>query len=483
MDLLSLPATALRERLLGRHLSSVELLDATLGRIAAVNPAVNAVVAVDPERARSAAAESDRRIAAGEARPLEGLAITVKDSFDVAGLRSTAGAAPYRERVPDTDAAAVARLRAAGAVILGKSNVPAFTADFQAYNGIYGVTNNPWDIARSPGGSSGGAAAAVAAGMSAFELGSDLGGSIRWPAQACGVFGLKTSWNLVPLWGHVPPTPERRMARNPDLVVAGPLARSAADLDLVLPVLAGPHGDPRLTTPLAPPRVASPRGLRVALWADDPFAPAEAAVRAAVRRAAGLLAEAGAIVDETARPSLRFEDAFEVFSLLNHAIVASSLPPRVRARLQQAAATVAPGDLSHRALQARGARMTPGLYQEVRARKQRLAAAWARFFERVDVVLCPPAPVLAIPHDHGPDVHARTLAIDGATRPYMDFLIWASLATVADLPAAVAPVMRSPEGLPAGVQIIAARGEDRSAVAVAAMLEALGCRFEPPPGA
>jgi amidase len=483
MDLLSLPATALRERLLGRHLSSVELLDATLGRIAAVNPAVNAVVAVDPERARSAAAESDRRIAAGEARPLEGLAITVKDSFDVAGLRSTAGAAPYRERVPDTDAAAVARLRAAGAVILGKSNVPAFTADFQAYNGIYGVTNNPWDLARSPGGSSGGAAAAVAAGMSAFELGSDLGGSIRWPAHACGLFGLKTSWNLVPLWGHVPPAPERRMARNPDLVVAGPLARSAADLDLVLPVLAGPRDDPRLMTPLAPPRAAAPKGLRVALWVDDPFAPAEAAVRAAVRRAAGLLAEAGAIVDETARPSLRFQDAFEVFSLLNHAIVASSLPPRVRARLQQAASSVAPGDLSHRALQARGARMTPGLYQEVRARKQRLMAAWARFFERFDVVLCPPAPVLAIPHDHRPDVHARTLDIDGAARPYMDFLIWASLASVADLPAAVAPVMRGAAGLPAGVQIIAAPGEDRSAIAVAAMLEALGCRFEPPPTA
>ena len=483
MDLLSLPATALRERLLGRHLSSVELLDATLGRIAAVNPAVNAVVGIDPEPARIAAADSDRRIAAGEARPLEGLVITVKDSFDVAGLRSTAGAAPYRERVPDTDAAAVARLRAAGAVILGKSNVPAFTADFQAYNGSYGVTNNPWDLARSPGGSSGGAAAAVAAGMSAFELGSDLGGSIRWPAHACGLFGLKTSWNLVPLWGHVPPAPERRMARNPDLVVAGPLARSAADLDLVLPVLAGPREDPRLLTPLAPPRAPSPKGLRVALWADDPFAPAEAAVRAAVRRAAGLLAEAGAIVDETARPSLRFEDAFEVFSLLNHAIVASSLPPRVRARLQQAAASVAPGDLSHRALQARGARMTPGLYQEVRGRKQRLTAAWARFFERFDVVLCPPAPVLAIPHDHRPDVHALTLDIDGATRPYMDFLIWASLATVADLPAAVAPVMRSPAGLPAGVQIIAAPGEDRSAIAVAAMLEALGCRFEPPPPA
>ena len=183
---------------------------------------------------------------------------------------------------------------------------------------------------------------------------------------------------------------------------------------------------------------------------------------------------------DEARP-VRFEEAFEVFSLLNHAIVAASLPPKVRDRLQKAAADFAPGDLSHRALQARGARMTPGLYQQVKARKQRLEAQWARFFERYDVVLCPPAPTVAIPHDHGPDVHARTIDIDGVERPYMDFLCWAAPATSADLPAAVAPVWRNAQGLPAGVQIIAAKAEDRTAIAVAAMLEAMGCLYEPPP--
>jgi amidase len=169
-----------------------------------------------------------------------------------------------------------------------------------------------------------------------------------------------------------------------------------------------------------------------------------------------------------------------VFSLLNHAIVAASLPPRVRDRLQRAAASFAPDDLSHRALQARGARMTPGLYQQVKARKQRLGHIWARFFEHFDVVLCPPAPVLAIPHDAGPDIHARTLDLDGVTRPYLDFLSWAAPATSADLPAVAAPVMRV-GGLPAGVQIIAGHGRDRTAIAVAGMLEALGCRYEPPP--
>lgn len=479
MDLTS-PAHLLRDRLRAREVSAAELLEATLRRIETVNPAVNAVVGADADLARASAAESDRRLAAGAARPLEGLVVTVKDAFDVAGLRSTAGAAAYKDRIPTVDAAPVARLRNAGAVILAKSNVPTFVSDFQSYNPVYGTTNNPWDLTRSPGGSSGGAAVAVATGMSAFELASDLGGSARWPAHACGIFGLKTTWGLVPSWGHVPPPPERRTARNVDVMVAGPMARSAADLDLVLPVLAGPR-DPTVSTPLAPPRRTDPRGLRVALWVDDAFAPAQAGVAAAVRRAAALLAEAGAIVDEAARPAVRFEEAFEVFSLLNHFIVAYGLPPKIRLRLQKGAAAASPNDLSHRALQARGARMTPSLYHQTTLRKRRIERQWARFFESYDVMLCPPAAVVAIPHDHHPDVHARRLDIDGAGVPYLDLLKWGSLASGAELPAAAVPVMRTAEGLPAGVQVIAAKGEDRTAIAVAAMVEAMGCRYEAPP--
>ena len=351
-------------------------------------------------------------------------------------------------------------------MIVAKSNVPTFVTDFQAYNPVYGTSNNPWDLARSPGGSSGGAAAAVATGMAAFELASDLGGSARWPAHACGIFGLKTSWGLVPTWGHVPPPPERRTARNVDVMVAGPLARSAADLDLVLPILAGPR-DATVSTPLREPRRTDPKGLRVALWVDDAFAAAQGEVTAGVRRAAGLLAEAGAIIDERARPAVRFEEAFEVFSLLNHFIVAYGLPPKIRLRLQQGAASASPNDLSHRALQARGARMTPSLYHQTTLRKRRIERQWARFFESHDVVLCPPAPVVAIPHDHAPDVHARRLDIDGAAVPYLDLLKWGSLASGADLPAAAVPVTRTAAGLPTGVQVIAAKGEDRTAIAVA----------------
>lgn len=478
---LTASATALRQALLARRFSATDLLEATFARIDALNPHLNAIVTEDRAAARIMAKASDARIAEGRARPLEGLPITIKDAFDVAGLPSSGGLPAYRERVPTEDAATVARLRAAGAVIIGKTNVPVFSGDFQSYNPAHGVTNNPWDEARSPGGSSGGAAVAVATGMSAFELGSDLGSSIRWPAHACGVFGLKTSWGLVSTWGAIPPPPERRTPRNADLMVAGPITRAAEDLDLILPVIAGPR-DTALPAPsLAEPRRTSAKGLRVALWADDPFAPVDKEVSDAVREAARRLAEAGAIVDETARPSVRFADAFEVYALLNHAVVAYGLPPKVRARIQAQASRFSPNDLSHQALQARGARMTPGLYQQIDQRRRAQKRQWASFFSRYDVVLCPPAPVAAIPHDHGPDIHARRLIVNGEPRPYLDFLLWAALATGADLPALSAPVMHSRDGLPLGAQIIAPFGEDRTAIAVGAMLEGLGSRFTPPP--
>lgn len=478
---LTASATALRAALLARRFSATELLEATFARIDALNPRLNAIVAQDREAARAMALASDARIAAGTARPLEGLTITIKDAFDVAGLPSAGGLPAYRERVPSEDAAAVARLRAAGAVIIGKTNVPVFSGDFQSYNPAHGVTNNPWDEARSPGGSSGGAAVAVATGMSAFELGSDLGSSIRWPAHACGVFGLKTSWGLVSTWGAIPPPPERRTPRNADLMVAGPITRAADDLDLILPVIAGPRDVAHASAPLPEPRFIDAKGLRVALWADDPFAPVDSQVSDAVREAARRLAEAGAIVDETARPSVSFADAFEVYALLNHAVVAYGLPPKVRARIQAQASRFSPNDLSHQALQARGARMTPGLYQQIAHRRLAQKRQWARFFARYDVVLCPPAPVAAIPHDHTPDIHARRLLVNGEPRPYLDFLHWAALATGSDLPALSAPVMLSREGLPLGVQIIAPFGEDRTAIAVGAMLERAGSGFAVPP--
>ena len=479
MDLLTLPASDLAARLARREIGAAELLEAALARVAALNPALNAVVTRDAEGARRAAAGSDRRLAAGEGRALEGLPITVKDAFDVAGLRSTAGTGRHAERVPEHDAAAVARLRAAGAGLIGKSNVPAVSGDFQAFNALFGTTRNPWDPDRSPGGSSGGAAAAVATGMSAFELGSDFAGSIRWPAHACGLFGHKPSWGLVSTRGHVPPPPGTRV--ESDFSVAGPLARSAADLGLVLDTIAGPAALDGVRPHLEAARRTTPAGLRVALWADDPLAPVDAPVRAGVERAAALLARAGAAVSERARPDFSFADAFEAFALFNHAIVSAGLKPEARERLAAEAGRFAPGDRSHQALQARGAKLDAATWAALQARRRAIRAAWERFFEEIDVMLCPPAPVPAIPHDHVPDFHARALTVNGESRPYFDFLVWSLLATLPGLPAAVAPVGLTAEGLPVGVQIIAAAGADRTALAVASMLESLGCRYQPPP--
>jgi amidase len=476
-------AANLRAALIQRQFSARDLLDATLSAIEHLNPALNAIVCEDAASAWRAAALSDERIAQGNPRLLEGLPITIKDCFEVAGMPTTAGAPAFKDYIPPEDASAIARLRRAGAVIVGKTNVPIFAGDFQTFNSVYGTTNNPWDASFSPGGSSGGAAAAVATGMSALELGSDLGGSIRWPAHCCGIFGLKTTWNLISTYGHIPPVPEMRLERNPEIVIAGPLARSAADLALALDILAGPRDPsvPAKTLPCA--RKTSPKGLRVALWCDEPCAPVDATVWQAVREAALMLEKAGAIIDPAARPAFPFEEAWEVFAVLSHALVAAGLPEKVRERLVSGEHNYVKGDLSHRALQMRGINLTIPDLLDLQARRRHLREEWGQFFETTDVVLCPPAPTGAIRHDQGRDPHARSIVVNGAERPYFDLMVWACLASGAGLPAAVAPVMLGPDGLPRGVQIIAAPFEDHTAIACAAMLEALGAGFRAPPRA
>jgi amidase len=468
-DLLLLPATRLRRKLRAREISSVELTKASLARIDEVNPRLNALVALDPAGALAAAAESDQRLARGEARPLEGLPVSIKDAFNVLGFTASVGAPALRERRPEADAPAVARMRNAGAVFLGKSNTPVFASDFQTYNPVHGVTNHPLDPAFSPGGSSGGAAAAIASGMSSLELGSDLGGSLRWPAHACGIFGHKSTWGLVSTHGSAPPPPHKVLLRDADCLVAGPLARSAEDLAMMLEVIAGPRAGAR-RTPLKPARRSDAKGMRVALWASDPFAPTDSSVSAAVVEAARRLADMGAHVDAAGRPGFSFAEAFELFALYNHGIVAYGLPVKLRDRLAATASQYAKGDLSHRALQARGARLTPGDYRDMALRRLALQRQWARFFERFDVVLCPPAPVGPIRHDHRPDVHQRTIEVDSVARPYLDFLQWSALASGPGLPATAAPVGLAPDGLPRGVQIIAGIDEDLTAIAAAAMI-------------
>jgi amidase len=482
-DPLLMPVSRQIALLRSGRLSASELMNLTVQRIAALNPALNAIVHLDVESGRTAALLADARFRRGEARPLEGLPITIKDAFDVAGMPSTGGSPSLKERVPVVDAVAVQRLRDAGAIIIGKTNVPVFSGDFQTYNPMHGVTNNPWNTACSPGGSSGGAAAAVATGMSSFEIGSDQGSSIRWPCATNGIHGLKTSWGLVSNWGIIPPPPEKRTERNTELVVIGPMTRHAADLDLLLPILSGPRNAAVAGATLPPPRKTDPTGLRVAVWLDEAIAPVDRSVTEGVRHAAKLLADQGAIIDETARPAVRFEDAYEIFALLNHWLVGYGLPPRIRDKIAGQSGQFAPGDLSHRALQARGMRMTPSFYQEVDSRRKRMIRQWASFFTRWDVILCPPAPVSTLKHDHEPNIMARALDVNGGKRPYLDFLHWAALAAGGNLPATVAPAGFTPDGMPRGVQIIGPMMEDLTPIAVSQMLETLQGGFRVSPAA
>lgn len=467
-------ATDLRSALLAREISARELVAAAIAAIERFNPALSAVVVTDFEGALRAADDSDRRLAAGTARPLEGLPSTIKDSFAIAGWPTASGVPALKDYRPAEDAVAVARLRNAGAIVLGKTNVPLLTADLQTYNSVYGRTSNPWNLATSPGGSSGGAAVAVATGMAALELGSDLAGSIRWPAHCCGIFGLRTTSGIIPTSGHIPPMPGPMRAALDEIAVAGPLARSAADLVLALDVLFQQSGLALEARAVAPP------GLRVAVWLDEPFSPVDSTVADAVGKAALLLERAGATVDPRARPEVSFAECWEVFALLCHRTIASAMPDETRGRIAASARGYEPEDRSHRALQARALALDPAEQALLESRRLRLREAWRRFFERFDVLLCPPASVGPIPHDESPDPFARQIFVDGEPRPYFDLMHWAALASAAGLPAAVAPMMLGEDGLPRGVQIIAGAGEDRKAVAVAAILETLGPGFQPP---
>ncbi|MCI4679279.1 amidase [Rhodoblastus acidophilus] len=458
--------------------SAREAFDAVWERILARNPQINALAAYDYESAREQAAEADRSYARGAARPLEGLPITIKDSFETAGLLTACGDEALAEHIPRQDAAAVARLRAAGAIILAKTNVPRLTADFQTHNALFGVTCNPWDLALTPGGSSGGAAAAVAAGLSAFDLASDLGGSIRWPAQACGLFGLKPSWGRISLAGHIPPLPTVRLKNPPDLAVAGPLARSASDLGLVLSLTASAEN----AAPAA--RGKKPDDLRLALWLDPDFAPVDRDVEAGILLAAEVFRDAGAAVVE-ARPDFSFQDAFEIYVLLNFAIGFAGTPAEDRARFAAEAKSFATDDISYYALRARAAKMDAATFSRLTERRAAINAAFAEFFKDYDAILCPPAPCLAFPHDFAPDPFARRLPTSAGPLPYHDLLKWASLASLSLLPAVVAPVaLTSAKGkdrvLPTGVQIICARDDDRTAVALAGLIEKATGGFRAP---
>ena len=449
-------ATELTSAIRRGEIKSLDLLNIYLARIQRYNKDINAIVAQDIAAARGRAAEADKALAQGQNwGPLHGLPLTVKDVFEVVGMPTTSGDPFLKDYMPQHNAIVVQRLIDAGAIIFGKTNVPYHAMDIQSYNKIYGTTNNPWELSRTPGGSSGGSAAALAAGFTPLELGSDIGGSVRIPANYCGVFGHKTTFGLVPRYGHIPPMPGRvppNVMSTMPLFVVGPLARSADDLELALEVLTTP-GSPDESdnrSDLLPPRRQKFSDYRVAVWFSDsnPAAQIDADVLATLQKTVEKLRGAGLEIDEEERPGIDlWENNLIWFEILNQMMV-GALP------------------------------LDEGLVE----RQKKQQAMWAEFFERYDVLLAPVSPTVAFPHNHKEPFGSRRMVINGQEKPYTDNFAWTLMAVVSGLPATVAPVGLSDSGLPVGVQIIGAKFEDRTTIDFARGLSELTGGFVAPPG-
>jgi amidase len=465
-------AGELLKALADRRASSRELVDAAIARIEALDPKINAVVVRDFDRARAAADLADAALARGERRPLLGLPMTVKEMFNVAGLPTTWGFPKVKGWQPQADALVIQRLKAAGAIILGKTNLPIRLADWQSYNEVYGTTNNPWDLGRSPGGSSGGSAAALAAGYVPLEFGSDIGGSLRAPAHFCGVFSHKPSLDLVPQRGAGPPqTPE--ISVRGDLAVIGPMARSAADLALQLGVVAGPDewaDGIGYKLALPPSRHDKLADFRVLVIDVHPLCPTAADVAGALNGLADRLAKLGvSVVRKSAKmPDLALTS--RVYRQLLSASFSVDLPPELRERVEAAAKVLPPDDQSLSAWGLRGLMISHQEWIHKRRIRAGVRARWQVLFQEVDVMLCPPMPTVAFPHDHSPQF-ARQLDVDGKKVPYNDQSVWAGLATLNGFPATTVPIGHSPEGLPIGMQVVGGYLDDHTTLAFASLFE------------
>jgi amidase len=413
-DLAFRGAAELADSICKRKISSREMLDHYLARVERLNPKLIAIVTLDAERARKRADAADDALARGENwGPLHGVPITVKDAIETAGIRTTAGAPMFSNHVPAKDAVSVARLVSAGAVLFGKTNTPIFAGDHQTYNEIFGTSNNPWDLTRSPGGSSGGAAAAIAAGLTGLELGSDLGGSIRGPAHFCGVYGLKPTHGLIPMRGYLPGSPGS--LSEADIVVVGPIARASEDLDLALSVLAAPSDERKIAwrVELPPPRRNSIREYRVAAWLDDAASPIDSEVRGRLEAAVDALRRADVKVDDKARPELDFARAFHTFDCLRLAVRGGRLAPEQFSALAKIADSAPENTGDPAAAWAHALTIRHREWLSTHEEREQYRARWADFFRDYDILLCPAMPVAAIHHDHSEPPESRTLLVNG----------------------------------------------------------------------
>jgi amidase len=459
-ELIYRSASWIAEAIRRRELGCREITEICLRRIEQVNPSLNAVVQLVADRALAEAEQCDADAARGEWRgPLHGVPMTIKDSLDTAGIVSTGGTLGRRNYIPENDAPVVARLRAAGAVLLGKSNTPELTLSGETSNEIYGRTSNPFDLERSPGGSSGGSAAIIAAGGAALEIGSDTGGSIREPAHLCGIAGIKPTAGRTPRSGHIVPWGGGALD---GLTVLGPMARAIDDLALVLPLICGPDGeDPALVpAPVPDPAAIDVRDLRVAWYTNNGVGPLDADIERVLEETADALAADG--ISMTSRLMPGMGRLVDLTARLRETTNASLIR-----RLLERYGTERPGPDLLPYLEgprgAEGALLDPELLEQIdAARGQAL-----EFFREFDVILCPPSHSLARPH--------------GSTRDDR-FSDWSYILPLNLLgwPGAVVRAGTGAGELPVGVQVVAPPWREDIALALAAAIEQRMGGFQPP---
>ena len=444
------------------EISSRELLELLIARIEKINPDLNAVITFDLEGARRLADQADAKLKDGELTgPLHGIPVTIKDALETKGLRSTGGASELHNNIPSKDAPVVAAVKEAGAIVFGKTNLPRWSGDFQSFNEMFGTTVNPWDSERVPGGSSGGAAAAVAAGLSSFEIGTDIGGSIRLPASFCGVFGHKPSWGVVPSTGYL--DHEAGGTIEADVNVHGPITRSADDLEMLLEVLVRKDGP--LVAALAPPP-DDVTNLKVAAWLDDSFCPVDKNVLTVMDEAVTSLEDAGVTVDREARPDIDPEEASSLGLWLVSAAVVQSIPPETLEGLEVESAST---KTSHRDWLVRC------------AEREIIRKKWAEFFDSFDAVIMPISFVPPFPHNQDGDFGTRTLICNGGERPYADLLRWTILTGMAYLPATTPPIGFDDDGLPISFQVVGPYGGDYTTIRLAGYIAELCGGYQTPP--
>jgi amidase len=480
MDLHFKSAAGIAQLIRERKISAAEALEHFLARVEKHNPRLNAIIWRDTARARARARAADDALAKGEIRgPLHGVPMTIKESYNLAGSPTTWGDPKFRDNVTATSALAVERLEKAGVVLFGKTNVPLMLADHQSYNEVYGTTNNPWDVTRTPGGSSGGSAAALAAGLTGLEAGSDIGGSIRIPAHFCGVFGLKPTWGVVAPTGQALPG----SYAYSDISVIGPLARGADDLDIALDAMAGPDDIDGAAWKLDLPacEAASLRDIRVAVKLRDPHFETETEYVDKLQALADALAKRGATVKEV-EPVVDTARLHEVYILLLRAATSARTAEADIERWRDAVAAQAPGEALYLDYTVRGSTLPHRDWLKLNNERHGLRRVFAAFFRDWDILLCPAACSAATPHDHSAERWQRRITVNSKSVPSTDNLFWQGYSGLVYLPSTVGPVGLLGSGLPVGYQAIAASGRDRTAIAFSRFVEREIGGFTPPPG-